>query len=144
MKRTVEIVFSVIGALLYVLMAAFGAVMVWVDNNKDVVQKMIREANEQGSTANQIPMTDLNNMLNTFGSGGIFLIIASIIAIIVGIISIVLIKGNKKPKAAGILLIVTAIVVSVITSGGGIIGGIFYLITGIMCLARKPKTLTYA
>lgn len=143
MKRTVEIVFSVIGVLLYLLMAAVGAVLVWVDNNKDIVQNMIRKANEQSSPANQLPMTDLNNMLDVVGYGGIFLIIVSIIAIIVGIISIVLIKGNKKPKAAGIMLIITAIVISVITSGGGIIGGIFYLITGIMCLVRKPQTLTY-
>lgn len=90
-----------------------------------------------------LSMTDLNSVLDSMGSGGMLLLIMSIVAIILGIISIVFIKGNKKPKAAGIIFIATAVIFTVISFGTGLIGGIFYLIAGIMCLARKPKTVIY-
>lgn len=143
MKRTGEIVLSIIGVFFYALMAAIGGFMIWLENNRDMVQDFLQKAAEQDPTAPPLSMEELNNTLDVAGSGGLFLTIVSIIAVILGIISIVLIKGNKKPKAAGIILIVTAVGVALFTFGGGILGGIFYLIAGIMCLVRKSKEIIY-
>ncbi|WP_404451540.1 DUF4064 domain-containing protein [Virgibacillus necropolis] len=143
MKRTGEIVLSIIGAFLYALMAGVGVFMIWLENNRDLVQGTLQDASEQNPDAPPINMADLNNALDFMGNSGTYLTIISIIAIIVGIISILLVKGNKKPKVAGIILIVTALAIAIFTFGGGILAGIFYLIAGIMCLVRKPKKIIY-
>lgn len=140
MKRTGEIVLGVIGAVFYAFVTVIGAMLVWVDNNKGQVQDFFQDMAQEDPN---LSMTDLNSVLDSLGSGGMLLLIMSIVAIILGIVSIVLIKGNKKPKAAGIIFIATAVVFTVISFGMGLIGGIFYLIAGIMCLARKPKTVIY-
>ncbi|ASN06759.1 DUF4064 domain-containing protein [Virgibacillus necropolis] len=142
MKRIGEVVLGVIGALFYAFLAAIGGVMVWAESNRDQVEGFFKEAAAQDPTAS-ISMTDINNVMDTVGSSGLILTIVSIVAIVLGIVSMIFIKGNKKPKAAGILFIVTSIVVAIVSFGTGIIAGIFYLIAGIMCLVRKPKTIIY-
>ncbi|ASK60999.1 hypothetical protein CFK37_01610 [Virgibacillus phasianinus] len=142
MKRTGEVTLGIIGAFFYAFFAIIGAVMVWVENNREQVESFFREAAAQDPSAS-ISMTDLNDALDAVGNSGLILTIISVVAIILGIISMIFLKGNKKPKAAGIILIVTAVVVAFISYGAGIIAGIFYLIAGIMALARKPKTIIY-
>lgn len=140
LKRTGEIVLGVIGAFLYAFFAAIGGVMVWIENNRGQVEEFFKDAAEQDPN---VTMPDVNSLLDSMGSSGLLLLIVSIVAIILGIVSIVFIKGNKKPKAAGIILIATAVIFAIIIGFGAIIFGIFYLIAGIMCLVRKPQTVIY-
>ncbi|WP_164670800.1 DUF4064 domain-containing protein [Virgibacillus doumboii] len=139
MSRTGEIVLTVIGALVYGLFAALGIFMGWLFNNEQLLNEI---NNEVQQTQPQVAAGEFEAAMDMLGGSGWVLAIVSIIAVILGIVAIILVKGNKKPKAAGIILIVTSVVVALITFGAGIVSGIFYLIAGIMCLARKePQPL---
>ncbi|GGP09100.1 DUF4064 domain-containing protein [Oceanobacillus neutriphilus] len=132
MKRTGEIVLSVIGILGYGLLGALGGFMLFLQNNEDILQ----EAAEENPDVN---MGDLNTIIEGMGTGGTMLVTISIIAIILSVVAIFLVKGNKQPVIAGVILIVTSVLGAIITFGAGAIPGIFLLISGIMCLVRKER-----
>ncbi|HLR63009.1 MAG TPA: DUF4064 domain-containing protein [Lentibacillus sp.] len=134
MSRTGEIVLTIIGALIYGFFTVVGGFMVWLFNNEAIWDQAKEEINQQQP---ELAPGDMEAVTEMFQGSGWFLIILTIISVILGIVSIVFMKGNKKPKAAGIILIVTAALSTIITFGGMIFSGIFYLIAGIMCLARK-------
>ncbi|ANU09637.1 hypothetical protein A1A1_16550 [Planococcus antarcticus DSM 14505] len=138
MKRTVEVVLGIIGALVYALTAALGGFMVWLQNNRDILEESLNETAEQNT---EIGTGDVEAMIDALGTGGWLLAIASVVAVILGIVAMVLLKGNKKPMVSGIIFIATAVIVAIVTGGAGIIAGIFYVIAGIMCLVRKPKQM---
>ncbi|RCW73093.1 DUF4064 domain-containing protein [Saliterribacillus persicus] len=134
MKRTAEVVLSIIGALVYGFLAIIGGAMVWLQNNRDVLEETVSDPE-----MNQENMLDIDMMMETMGTGGWLFLITAIIAIVIGIVSMVLFKGNKSPKLAGILLLVVGVISTIATAGAGIFGGVFYVIAGIMGLVRKPK-----
>ncbi|MFS0637314.1 DUF4064 domain-containing protein [Mesobacillus foraminis] len=127
MKRTGEVILAILGILGYGLLAGLGSLMVFLQNNEEFLSEMESVGGEEVEMA-----------MNAMESGGIMFITASILAILLGIVAIFMVKGNKKPKPAGILFLVTAILVSVVTVGIGLVPGIFYLIAGLMCVVRKP------
>ncbi|SDR02550.1 DUF4064 domain-containing protein [Virgibacillus salinus] len=135
MNRTGEIVLTIVGALIYMLFAGVGIFAAWLFNNEQV----LNEASDEMMQQPGMGTGDMQAMLEVLQGGGLVLAIVSIIALVLGIISIILVKGDKKPKAAGIILIVTSVLAAIITVGAGIFSGIFYLIAGIMCLARKEQ-----
>ncbi|KAA0959206.1 DUF4064 domain-containing protein [Planococcus sp. ANT_H30] len=136
MKRTAEIVLAVIGALGYAFTAALGGFMIWLQNNKGLMEEVFNETIEQNP---ELGMSDMEVMLDALGTGGWLFAIASVVAVILGIVAIVLLKGNEKRVVAGIIFIATAVIVAIVTSGAGILAGLFYLIAGVMALVRKPK-----
>lgn len=141
MRRIAEVTLGVIGAVFYVFSLFFGFVRIWAENNKDYIQDiMLNNPEEFPLTPTEADVVE--NLLNIdLARGGSLLIILPIVAIILGIIAMVLIKGNKQPVAAGIIFIATGVLYVIITFGGGILSGVLYLIAGILCLARKPKEL---
>ncbi|WP_112179630.1 DUF4064 domain-containing protein [Paraliobacillus zengyii] len=138
MKRTAEVVIGIIGALAYGFLAVIGGIIVWLQSNEDVARGFYDDMMAQSP---ELELPDYQVFLDSFGTTGIILLIGSILAIAVGVVAMVLLRGNKKPKVAGIMFIVTAVLVAVISLGTGVIAGAFYLIAGIMCLVRKPKQL---
>ena len=136
MKRTAEIVLGIIGALGYAFMAALGGFMIWMQNNRDLMEETMTGT---GDPTTDLTMEEFEGMIDLLGAGGWVLVASAIAAIVLGIVAMVLLKGNKKPVIAGIIFIATAVIVAIITTGVGIIAGIFYLIAGIMCLVRKPQ-----
>ncbi|MFC3039319.1 DUF4064 domain-containing protein [Virgibacillus xinjiangensis] len=136
MKRTGEVILGIIGMLVYTFFAIVGGFMVWMGNNRSLFQQLPEELSQQGV---EISEAELNSIVETMGNSGTLFLITSLAAIILGIVSLVLLRGNKKPKASGIILIVTAVISSIIMTIVGFAGGLFYLIAGIMALVRKPK-----
>lgn len=136
MKRTGEIVLTSIGAFLYLLTTIAGFFLARMFNNEEFTNQLSEEARR---TDPEVSMEEMQAVWDFFQGIGSYIAIVSIIGIILGIVSIVLVKGNKKPKAAGIILIVTAVLGTIISVGGGILSGVLYLIAGIMCLARKQQ-----
>lgn len=141
MKRTAEITLGIIGTIFYLFSVVFGALRIWAENNKGYLYDMILENQaEMGLTA-----ADINNLDLLFSyslaTGGMLLVILPVLAIILGIVALVLLKGNKHPVAAGIIFLSTGVLYVIITFGGGILSGILFLIAGILCLARKQKTI---
>ncbi|WP_033541005.1 DUF4064 domain-containing protein [Planococcus sp. CAU13] len=138
MKRTAEIVLGVIGALGFAFMAAVGAFMLWLQNNRELFETELTTGT--GDPTTDFSMEEFEIAMDFLGAGGWVLIASAIVAIVLGIVAMVLLKGNRKPVIAGILFIATAVIVSIVTTGVGILAGLFYLIAGILCLVRKPKT----
>lgn len=138
MKRTAEIVLGIIGALGYAFMAAIGGFMLWMQNNRDLIETELTTGTGDPST--DFSMEEFETAMDMLGAGGWIVLLSAIAAIVLGIVAMVLLKGNKKPVIAGIIFLATAIIISITTTGLGVIAGIFYLIAGIMCLVRKPQT----
>ncbi|RLQ89798.1 DUF4064 domain-containing protein [Planomicrobium sp. Y74] len=138
MKRTAEIVLGIIGALGYAFMAAIGGFMLWMQNNRDLIESEMTTGT--GDPTTDFSMEEFETAMDMLSAGGWIVLISAIVAIVLGIVAMVLLKGNKKPVVAGIIFIATAIIISITTTGLGVIAGIFYLIAGIMCLVRKPQT----
>lgn len=140
MKRTAEIIITVIGIILYGLPLALSGLLLSMKDNPQFQQEMENFMNSpQMQMEGEAASISMGEMLNAMGSFAQFVIIAAVIAIALGILCIVFLKGNKKPKAAGIILIITAILMTFATVGMGIFAGAAYLIAGIVALARKPK-----
>ncbi|MDL4841099.1 DUF4064 domain-containing protein [Aquibacillus rhizosphaerae] len=137
-KRTGEVVLGVIGALFYGIMAGVGGFLVALQGNDEIMSDFV---DEMVATDPNLTQADFEGFLDGFTSISWLILISAILAIVLGIIAMILLKGNKKPKVAGIILIVTAVVVSFSSLGLGIFAGIFYLIAGIMSLVRKPRQL---
>lgn len=124
MKRTGEIVLSVIGTVFYALSAAFLGLLMVLFNNEQFIYEMEMDTAPQDLESLYLGI----DIINAFG---VIAIVVTIIAIILGIVATVLLKGDKNPKAAGIILIVISILAP----------NILLLIAGIMALVRKaPQT----
>ncbi|WP_373895096.1 DUF4064 domain-containing protein [Virgibacillus natechei] len=139
MKRTGEIVLGIIGAVVYGFFGLIGGAMIWLQNNEALLQQSLEEGSQQQGS--EISTEEFNEFIELMGSSGTMMLVFSIIAIILGIIAMVFLKGNKRPKTAGIIFLVAAVIgFFVFGIIFGIMVGIFYIIAGIMCLVRKPKT----
>ncbi|MEH7387174.1 DUF4064 domain-containing protein [Bacillus sp. JJ1521] len=136
MKRTGEIVLTIIGACFFALISVFGFMFLGLSGDNTFTQEMesiivAEDPSLQG--------TDFAFLSDIVSAGGWYFIIVGILAVILGIVSLVLLKGDKHPKAAGIILIVVAILTALATILISIISSILYLVAGILCLVRKPK-----
>lgn len=138
MKRTAEIVIGILGVLAYALTAALGGLMIWLQNNRGIMEESF---NEMAQEDPDVMMADFDAVLDLLGTGGLLLLGTSIVAILLGVVAMVLLKGNKQPVVAGIMLIAAAVIGSFVTGGAGILPGIFYVVAGIMALVRKPKPM---
>lgn len=136
MKRTPEIILGIIGALGYAFMAALGGFMLWLQGNRDLMEESVTAT---GDPELDLTMEEFDMVLDLLGTGGTVLLASAIAAVVLGIVAMILLKGNKKPVVAGIIFLIVAVGVSITTTGIGILAGIFYLIAGILCLVRKPR-----
>ncbi|KRG09795.1 hypothetical protein ACA29_22015 [Lederbergia galactosidilytica] len=84
-----------------------------------------------------LTMEDMDGILSIFSGAGWAIIIATIIGLILGIIAIVNIVGNKKPKVAGWMNIIGAVLMGIISLGVAFLPALLLLIAGIMCFVRK-------
>ncbi|MFK4998056.1 DUF4064 domain-containing protein [Bacillus sp. N9] len=137
MKRTGEMTLGIIGIVCSFFMAIFGFALKWASNSEEV-KSLILEAAENDPALNP---GDTDLAFSWLAGAGTSMLIAAIIGIIIGIIAAIFIKGNKKPKVAGILFIVGAVLIAIISFLTGFLPALLYLIAGIMCLVRKPKTV---
>ncbi|MCH1625614.1 DUF4064 domain-containing protein [Fredinandcohnia quinoae] len=135
MKRTGEIILSIIGMCLYALISLLGFALIALNGNEDFTNEMENIAAEDPALSGM----DMGAIGDAVSAGGWYFIIVSLLSIVIGIVCLVLLKGNKHPKAAGIILIVVAVLSTLGTFFLAIISGILYLIAGILCLVRKPK-----
>ncbi|THE14167.1 DUF4064 domain-containing protein [Bacillus timonensis] len=135
MKRTGEIVLTIIGACFFALISLFGFMFLGLSGDNAFTQEMENMA----ATDPALEGVDMGFMTDMIAAGGWYFIIVGILAIILGIVSLVLLKGDKHPKAAGIILIIVAVLSALATVLISIISSILYLVAGILCLVRKQK-----
>ncbi|CAH0345286.1 DUF4064 domain-containing protein [Bacillus sp. CECT 9360] len=137
MKRTGEYVLGIIGVILSALMTGLGAIFIFFQGSEDFQRGMENEfANDPTLNSGDVEM--IMDGMDILGPIGWLLIVAAILGFVFGLIAVFLLK--RKPKAAGIVFIVGAVLVGLVSVGAGFLPGLLYLIAGIMCLVRKPKT----
>ncbi|WP_413374924.1 DUF4064 domain-containing protein [Alkalihalobacillus sp. 1P02AB] len=139
-KRTGEVILGIIGAIGYAFLTLISVGIMLLQNNEALLRDTFNEViaedpSLQGTFNVDAIITDINSV-----SGMMMLVIFSL-SIVAGIIAMVSLKGNKKPVLAGALFLGAAVISTILTSGAGLFGGLFYLIAGIMSLARKPKVM---
>ncbi|WP_456271266.1 DUF4064 domain-containing protein [Bacillus sp. AK031] len=135
MSRTAEIVMGMIGILFSVMFAVMGFAI--NDRFAEVHGAVEREFSRDPSLSG----ADINYIMEILDSVGPFLLGLGLASTVMAVIAVVLIKGNNKPKVAGIFFILAGLVIGLGTFGAGFLPGLLFLISGIMALARKPKDL---
>ncbi|MGD6776397.1 DUF4064 domain-containing protein [Sutcliffiella horikoshii] len=135
MKRTAEIVMTVIAVIISGLTALFGVLMNLGMSDPEFAEVMEDEM-AADPTMGEMDMTAFMDILALAGPT---MVTVGLVSLVLGVIGIIAIKGNKKPVLAGIMLILAALVIGIGTIGFGFIPAILYLIAGIMAFARKPK-----
>lgn len=138
MSRKVEIVLGIIGTVIF---AAFGAIigigLILMRNNGELTEKFYNDliaTNPEGGLPE-----NYEAFVDTLGTSGMMITIVGILAVIAGIVAMILVKGNKKPKTAGLIFILSGTIVALFQFAFAFYGSVFYVIAGIMCLGRKPK-----
>ncbi|KMJ59070.1 hypothetical protein AB685_08370 [Bacillus sp. LL01] len=135
MKRTAEIVMTVIAVFLSGLTAIIGVFLNFGMSDPEFTTMMEQEMGADPAMEGM----DMSSFMDMLALAGPTLLTVGILSLILGVIGIIAIKGNKKPVLAGIMLILAALVIGIGTIGFGFIPAILYLIAGIMAFARKPK-----
>ncbi|GIN93666.1 membrane protein [Siminovitchia terrae] len=128
MKRTGEIVLSIIGALSSLIMVIAGLVFLYRKDSETYLEYLHANWSE----------SEVATLLEQMSQAGTMWVLPGIIGIAVGIVAIIMLKGNSSPKLAGWILILASVVVCIV-SVFGFIPAIFFIIAGIMALARKEN-----
>ncbi|WP_167578602.1 DUF4064 domain-containing protein [Jeotgalibacillus proteolyticus] len=137
MKRTGEIVLSVIGVIINILMLVGVFLLNAFFSDEQVRREFEQELeNDPDLAASGMNVSDI---IDLFSGLGTYFIIVVLISTILSIVAIVVVRGNRKPKLAGGLLIGSALLVGLGTLLLGWLPALLFLIAGIMCFARKPK-----
>lgn len=135
MKRTGELVLGIIGIISSAMMSLVGMIFIWANNSDDF--KLFFEEEFASDPAMEINPDEMALVMEGLGSFGWAVVVASIIGFILGLVGVICIKGNKKPKLAGWVFIIGAVLTGLISVGLGFVPAILYLIAGIMAFARK-------
>lgn len=138
LKRTGEFALGIIGIILSGLMTLMGMFFMWVSKSEEVKTVVMDEAANDPT----IMQEDIDIVLNFMSSAGWALIIAAILGVVLGLVGVISIKGNKKPILAGWIFIASAVLVGIISVGTGFLPALLFLIAGIMCFARKQPVET--
>ncbi|KYC63310.1 MAG: DUF4064 domain-containing protein [Heyndrickxia coagulans] len=137
MKRTAEIILSVIGAVLNGLAAILVIFMTMTMKSQSFIDEMEAQM-KSGATIRE---ADFQTVLHTIQALGWGIAVVLIIGTVIGIVAAVQLRNNKRPKLSGILLIIDALLVFFFTVGFGVLPALLYLIAGILSLVRKPPII---
>ena len=137
MKRTAEIVLTVIGIVFYLLVAGLGGLVASLKTNAEFEEIVATEIELVDPTIDPAAFIDI------IGAGGMTLLVLSLICAAVGIAASIMFKKNVYPKTMGIIMIILAVVCALVTFGLGIVPGLFYLIAGIVALVKKAPKNNY-
>ncbi|NKI24391.1 DUF4064 domain-containing protein [Paenibacillus dendritiformis] len=128
MKRTGEIALSMIGAVVSLIMIVTGLVFLYLKDNEDYVNELYAHWTDGEAAAS----------LDQMNQAGTMWVLPGMIGCVLGLIVMIWLKGSGSPKLAGWTLILVSMAVCII-SVFGFIPAMFFVIAGIMALARKPN-----
>lgn len=128
MKRTVEIVLSVLGVIVSFIMTGTGVAFLYLKNNEDFLRYL-----DTGWSENENVYT-----LDQLSQAGTMFILPGLIGIVLGASAAMLLKGNRSPKLAGWGLIIVSVVICIISLFGSI-PAMFFVVAGIVALVKRPK-----
>src|SRR5690625_7667732 len=96
MRRTAEVVLTIIGAFVYLLGVLFGGLFRAIFGMEDLQTEIMNDP-----SLNDLNQQELDLALDVVGSMGTAVIVVCVISIIAGIIAMFLFKGDNKPKEIG-------------------------------------------
>ncbi|MUG68356.1 MULTISPECIES: DUF4064 domain-containing protein [Paenibacillus] len=131
MKRTVEIVLSVLGIIASFVMVATGVVFMYLTKSDKFMKYL-----ESGWSASENAYT-----LEQLNQAGTMFILPGLIGMALGVGAAWLLKGNHNSFIAGWGLIIVSVVTCFLSLFAAI-PGLFYIASGIIALARKPQKKT--
>ncbi|MBU5594717.1 DUF4064 domain-containing protein [Amphibacillus sp. MSJ-3] len=135
-SRKIEVALIIIGAVIFVLFGVSGASMIAARNDDQLTTTLYQQLLEELPDGEAATYPEF---IENFQSFGIMVVILAVISIVAGILAIFMLKGNKRPKPAGILLLIVGILIGFLQFGIALFGSLFYVIVGMMALLRKPK-----
>ncbi|KMY51312.1 DUF4064 domain-containing protein [Peribacillus loiseleuriae] len=136
MKRTGEYILAIVGILLSIILTFIGIFFIALKQNDGIRQAIEGELTNDPT----ITMEDFSMVMDAIGGFGWMIIVASGIGIVLGLVSIFILKSERQTMA-GVFFIITAVLVGLLSVGLGLLQAILFLIAGIMCLVRKPKNI---
>ncbi|GEN86807.1 DUF4064 domain-containing protein [Oceanobacillus sojae] len=136
-KYNISIIFIIIAILSYGLLAMNSYSMLGdLDSDKEFREEV---EDRLQSTGDELGGVTQEEQIEIFSNSVTFVIIVAIISILLGITAAVFLGKRIRVKLIGILLIVLGILSTILTLGLGIIGGIGYLIAGVMTVVKQRK-----
>lgn len=143
LKRTAEFVLSIIGVIIIGLVSVLFIALGLVAGNRGFQGKVkdLLNSNIDDPSAH-VSQIDISIVFDKISTMSWVFVVCGVIALLLGLIGVYFLKGNKHPTIAGILLIIGALLGTFGTYFVGFIAGILFLIAGIMCLARKGPPTT--
>jgi MFS family permease len=142
MKRTAEIVLSIIGIVINFIMIGLASVLAvtFQDNTlrEDIKRELENDPNMQAANV------DIDTVMGFLGGIGWGFVTIVLVSTILAIIAAFALRKNRKPKLAGGLLIAASLIVGIGTFLIGWLPGVLFLIAGILAFARRSKqTIEY-
>lgn len=135
-NRKIEVALIIIGAVIFIFFGVSGASMIMVQNDEGLATELYEQF---GQESTDVELPTYPEFLETLQTGGIMVIVLAVISIIAGILAILMLKGNKRPKPAGILLLIVGVLIGFLQFGIALFGSLAYVIAGMMALLKKPK-----
>ncbi|PXW89216.1 uncharacterized protein DUF4064 [Streptohalobacillus salinus] len=140
-SRRFETILIILGIAVFAFFGVQGVSMLVVHNDEEAAMELY-ESYQGDLEADQEETYDLPEFsvfVENLQSGGIIILVLSAMTIITGIISIVFLKKNLKPKLVGILLLVSGAVVAILGFAPAMFGSLLYMASGVLVLFKKPK-----
>ncbi|WP_409303853.1 DUF4064 domain-containing protein [Peribacillus sp. SCS-155] len=138
MKRTAEIVLTVIGIVLNVIMIAFAGILTIAFKDNALQSELERELEKDPNL--QAANVDVGTVMNFMEGLGWGFVAIVVVSTVLAVIAAFAFRKNRRPKLAGGLLIASTLIVGIGTILIGWLPALLYLIAGIMAFVRKPKT----
>lgn len=140
-NRKIEIFLVIMGMAVFFFFGVTGATMINVHDDDEAAMDLYEQylEDEIAIEADDEDIATYDEFVETLRTAGMIIIVIAIITVIIGIVSVLLLKNDKRPKAAGILLLIVGIFIGFLQFFVALMASVFYIVSGLMALFRKPK-----
>ncbi|BAM46443.1 DUF4064 domain-containing protein [Amphibacillus xylanus] len=135
LNRRIEIFLIIMGMAIFFFFGISGVTMINVHGDDEAALEIYEQfMQEEAAELENVPTYD--EFVETLRTAGV---ITLVLAEAAGIVSILLLKNDKRPKVAGVLLLIVGIFVSSLQFIIALVGSVFFIIAAMMALFRKRK-----
>lgn len=140
-NRKIEIFLVIMGMAVFFFFGVTGATMINVHDDDEAAMDLYEQylEDEIAIEADDEDIATYDEFVETLRTAGLIIIVIAIITVIIGIVSVLLLKNDKRPKIAGILLLIVGIFIGFLQFFIALMASVFYIVSGLMALFRKPK-----
>lgn len=138
LNRRIEIFLIIMGMAIFFFFGISGVTMINVHGDDEAALEIYEQfMQEEAAELENVPTYD--EFVETLRTAGVITLVLAVIAEAAGIVSILLLKNDKRPKVAGVLLLIVGIFVSSLQFIIALVGSVFFIIAAMMALFRKRK-----